>query len=1019
MGQTPWSAVINLSNSIIGVSVLAMPWCFKECGIILAVSLLLITVVINKFSCNLLLRASKATRKTSYESLAHHTLGGLGKITVELSVILLLMCTCTAFFVIIGDLGPSLVSKFTGYENSWNLRTIILLGTAIFIILPLSQKRNIESLSGLSTISICFYFLFATSVFIDSLPKLLTLDWINDVTFWRPAGLLKGMSIFALSMCCQPTLFAVYNSLQERTPKQMEDVVSKGVNLVVSVYMSIGFFGYITYYTDGIKGDVLLNQPPSVISDALKFSFALSVALSFPLCVFPCRSSIFSLLFPNADSNPITGMTYIPPNMFRAITFVILTIVLIIAILIPNVEVVLSLTGSTMGSLACFIMPALIYQHAIGVPARFMPKVLLIIGITFMLFSTYDNIRPTPHDTHVPAPVQVFDKLDKVQGGNMDLIGGVEKAKDVDQIMGDKAAENMGLQGNDVIKDKEKDADGDVGDPDRENNGRDGDGDREVEAGEDKRLEPPIPHAPIDNINPDKEKIIEDVKKQKEKEAEDEDLDAPEKKEEKDEAEVDGGEKEKDQEEAVDGEDVEKRDIDDETGGDKENEAGEEAGEQIKVQGEKQEQQEKKLEELQVRQAIQERLIVKQAEEIDKLKKEHEDEKINEEVLQAAAVQLAQAEAAQQMVAQQAAGQPVQIAQGQVAQQPVQVAQGQQPVLMVQQQQPVGQGMGLQPAVGQPVAGGQVMGQIDGQLMGAQLGLQQQPMAGQPVAGQPQAGQLGLQQPAGQAALGQLPIGQGVGQPLVGQGQQQQQFVGQQPLAAAGQPIVQVGMQAQNELRMASMFPRGAGAGGMGQNMAAQQGLGQNNGQHGGMGGIPQQQQQQQMVQAGIGGGIGVGGMQGVAGGGLPLGQANVLPQVNVAQQVPLALQQQQLQPQQPLQQQQQLLQQPLIPQQQQQVPVVQDGLLQQPIGGGMLDPLLNQQQPLLQVVPDAGQAVGGVAAMDQQHLPQDGGGVVAAGGGGGGVGVANAGLVNMNQAQGGGDGALEGGIPQQQHEVS
>nr|XP_054763008.1 putative sodium-coupled neutral amino acid transporter 10 isoform X1 [Lytechinus pictus]XP_054763009.1 putative sodium-coupled neutral amino acid transporter 10 isoform X1 [Lytechinus pictus] len=1042
MGQTPWSAVINLSNSIIGVSVLAMPWCFKECGVVLAISLLIITGIVNKFSCNLLLRSSKATRKTSYETVAHHTLGGMGKLSVEVSVILLLMCTCIAFFVIIGDLGPSLVSKFAGIENTSNLRTFILLGTAVFIILPLAQKRNVESLSALSTISISFYFFFATSVFVDCIPRLISLEWVNNVAFWRPAGVLKGMSIFALSMCCQPTLFPIYNSLQERTPKMMEDVVSKGVNLVAFVYMVIGFFGYITYYTEGIKGDILLNQPPSLVSDGLKLCFALSVALSFPLCVFPCRASLFSLICPNADCNPITGMTYIPPTMFRIITVVILAITLTIAILIPNVEVVLSLTGSTMGSLACFILPALIYQHTVGVPTRFMPKVLLIIGICFMLFSTYDNVRPAPQDPNIPAPVPVFNQPDDILINKLDEVP-IEK---VAEKPGDGLAnvvDKIGLQGDDINKEKDKElnvadimAVKDTGEQSKEKDKGD----------EVKRQEPPIPHAPIEGALPDtKDKANEDVKEKNEVQ-----LEVPDKKVEKEEAAEEEAavpkEKHKKHKDEAEG-DRDERDLgdaDDAKKDSKDKEIAEETEEKFKVQEEKQEKQEKKLEELQARQVIQERLIVKQAEEIDQLKKEHEQEKQIEE------------DAAAQLAAQQAIGQ--------VPQQPV--------VGGVQQQQPVAaqQVPGGQPVIGQPIDG-----QVgDQQAALGQLGVQQQqqPLAGQvpvqpvvqvagqlPVVQQP-AGQLPMAQqavgqlpvaqqaagqiPVAQQAAGQLPVAQGAGQlpvlqqaagqlPVVQQvpgqlaGQQLQGQFAQQPLAA-GQQGVQVGMQP--VAKMVSMFPQGDG--GMGQNLAIQQQGGVVGGlQHAGVEGInqvagiegvPPQQQQQQLMQGGVGlQGIqldGAGMQAAVGGGGGAFGQANILQQANVPQQVPLALQQQQQFLQQP-QQQQQLLQQPLQqqllqqpPQQQQQVfmqqqqPVLVDQqqvpLQQQQV------PLQQNQQPAMQVLPDADDGLqGGVAAMGQQPLQQQG--MVPPGDG-----MANAGFVK--QAQGGA--MVDGGLPQQPQHV-
>ena len=49
---------------------------------------------------------------------ALHTFGGAGKLMVEISIIGLLMGTCVAFHVIIGDLGPAIISKLLGVEVS-------------------------------------------------------------------------------------------------------------------------------------------------------------------------------------------------------------------------------------------------------------------------------------------------------------------------------------------------------------------------------------------------------------------------------------------------------------------------------------------------------------------------------------------------------------------------------------------------------------------------------------------------------------------------------------------------------------------------------------------------------------------------------------------------------------------------------------------------------------------------------------------------------------------------------------
>lgn len=53
-----------------------------------------------------------------------------------------------------------------------------------------------------------------------------------------------------------------------------------------------------------------------------------------------------------------TSSNYIPEMKFKGLTFIIVIVSLIIGILIPNIELVLGLIGSTIGVLICIIFPA-------------------------------------------------------------------------------------------------------------------------------------------------------------------------------------------------------------------------------------------------------------------------------------------------------------------------------------------------------------------------------------------------------------------------------------------------------------------------------------------------------------------------------------------------------------------------------------------------------------------------------------------------------------------------------------
>lgn len=169
---------MTVSNSIIGVSILAMPYCFKQvrcqqemnilkvdkfffsfqCGVLLAILMLLASSFISRLTCHYLLKSATMARRRTFELLAFHTFGSMGKLIVELGIIGFLMGTCVAFFVIIGDLGPAIIAKILELEQTDTLRTTLLVCVAAFCVLPLGLLRNVESLSSVSTATIGFYF---------------------------------------------------------------------------------------------------------------------------------------------------------------------------------------------------------------------------------------------------------------------------------------------------------------------------------------------------------------------------------------------------------------------------------------------------------------------------------------------------------------------------------------------------------------------------------------------------------------------------------------------------------------------------------------------------------------------------------------------------------------------------------------------------------------------------------------------------------------------------------------------
>lgn len=60
----------------------------------------------------------------------------------------------------------------------------------LFIILPLSTVRNVDSLSVVSYVTVVFYCIFVMRMLFESIPRLFDGKWALDVYWWRQEGIL-------------------------------------------------------------------------------------------------------------------------------------------------------------------------------------------------------------------------------------------------------------------------------------------------------------------------------------------------------------------------------------------------------------------------------------------------------------------------------------------------------------------------------------------------------------------------------------------------------------------------------------------------------------------------------------------------------------------------------------------------------------------------------------------------------------------------------------------------------------
>ncbi|KAH8266267.1 hypothetical protein KR038_004158 [Drosophila bunnanda] len=474
--------VMTLANSIIGVGILAMPFCFQKCGILLSILLLVLSNGITRVCCHYLIKTSLLTRRKSFELLGLHAFGASGKLLVELCIIGYLIGTCITYFVVVGDLGPQIIAKLFALNvaEHMHLRSLVMVVVTVVCIVPLGMLRNVDSLSAVCTASIGFYVCLMLKIVLEAQSHIAANDWTEKVLYWEPAGVLQCLPIFSMALSCQMQLFEVFKSINNQSLDKLNGIVRNATWICTFVYISVGFFGYVAFCTHTFSGNILVNLSPSFGSDIIKIGFVLSIAFSFPLVIFPCRASIYSLLYRKGHTE---SSSYIPEQRFRLITIFIVGFSLCVALVIPSVELIIGLVGSTIGVAICIMFPASSFRKIIKKESmeRTLAQFVFVSGFLLMILGTYANLSAIDEQSSGPEfdVVQLATPL--YPEGQVRAVLPKHLTKDPAESEKNLLLQKLEIQNPEIIKDSL--------------------GEKIIEKPKEKPSEPPLPPLPIDEVH--------------------------------------------------------------------------------------------------------------------------------------------------------------------------------------------------------------------------------------------------------------------------------------------------------------------------------------------------------------------------------------------------------------------------------------------------------------------------------------------------------------------------------------
>jgi hypothetical protein len=96
-------STVNLVTCVLGAGALGYPFCFKECGLVLATVIMFVTLVATRISYQLLLHCAQLSTCRTYEGIAESALGRGGRTLLEFCIAAMNLGALVAFLDILAD----------------------------------------------------------------------------------------------------------------------------------------------------------------------------------------------------------------------------------------------------------------------------------------------------------------------------------------------------------------------------------------------------------------------------------------------------------------------------------------------------------------------------------------------------------------------------------------------------------------------------------------------------------------------------------------------------------------------------------------------------------------------------------------------------------------------------------------------------------------------------------------------------------------------------------------------------
>lgn len=375
------SSIGNLTNTIIGSGMLTLPLALASAGIIPGALTCMFSGVTTAFGLYFLSRAAAKAphRRSSFFAVAELT---YPKAALFFDAAIAIKCfgVSVSYLMIIKSLMPSVVAAIHHDVSSpdthipdWALSSRVWLCLIMLILAPVSFLRRFDSLKHISFIALFAIAYLVVFVVYGYFRPLEGAPEAGDIHLVHiTPGFLSSFPVQVFAFTCAQNIFPIYNELASNTQGRMNIVIGASVGFSLGIYEIIGLFGYLTFGSK-VGANIIAMYPSNSIFIAVgQLAVAILVMFSYPMEVHPCRTCLDKIFQEGGQvSSPASpgevavvnkpGSGEMSTFKHAALTVAIVSGGFMISYFIDNLEMVLSIVGSTGSTMVSFILPGLFF----------------------------------------------------------------------------------------------------------------------------------------------------------------------------------------------------------------------------------------------------------------------------------------------------------------------------------------------------------------------------------------------------------------------------------------------------------------------------------------------------------------------------------------------------------------------------------------------------------------------------------------------------------------------------------